>query len=204
MKVNQILTEMPQIIDSLTWHELNHLESNQHEYKKLSANNQKQIIERLSDSAIVYQLGSMFFCLDTKFNKITYYMTYEVGNNGKLGRYVWQSLVWTDVEAIYIKHLAARIFWTKLFPKFDFILTDSEQTWDGRRFWQYRIGDAFDKGLKVYFYDFSDHKLVKMNSTTDFQQFASQYDIWGNYPKHLLKRMVITKHELPIFNKQGE
>lgn len=85
-------------------------------------------------------------------------------------------------------------------PKFGTILTDSEQTWDGKRFWKHRIAEAFDNNLNVYFYDFSNHTIIKLNDNQDFRQAELIYDIWGSN-KHKMKRIVISNKELPINRK---
>ena len=82
--------------------------------------------------------------------------------------------------------------------KFGTILTDSEQTWDGKRFWGRRISEAFDKGLNVYLYDFSNHKIINIEDNTHFRQAELIHDIWGTTNKHKMKRMVISNKELPL------
>ena len=185
-------------ISPIDWHNLNDIEKNQMQFKIFTINKYKKIIEQVDNFATIYKLGSQYFCLDVKFRKVTYYMKYQVSNNGKLGDVVWQSLVWIDPGAPYIRGYPQNIFFNYLLPKFSTIITDSEQTWDGRRFWNWRIIDAFNMNLNVYFYDFANHKIVKMNNVDDFRQAQSIYDIWGNTNRHLMKRMLITNKELPI------
>ena len=196
--MTDLLTEVPFQLDNIDWHDLNIIERNQEEFKKFNANKYKKLVERLTNHASVYKLGSEYFCLDNEFKSITYYMKYEVGNNGKLGSFVWQSLVWTEPSAKYIISYPKKIFFDDLLSKFGTILTDSEQTWDGKRFWKWRISEAFDKGLNVYLYDFSNHKIIKIEDNTHFRQAELIHDIWGTTNKHKMKRMVISNKELPL------
>lgn len=200
--MSELLIETPFQLDNIDWHDLNDIEKNKQQFKIFNSNKYKKLVEKLTNHASVYKVGSEYFCLDNEFKAITYYMKYEVGNNGKLGSYVWQSLVWTEPSAEYIKHFPEKIFFNDLLTKFGTILTDSEQTWDGRRFWKHRIVESFDKQLNVYFYDFSNHNLIQIEDNSHFRMTELVHDIWGNSNKHKMKRMIITNKELPIKTKE--
>jgi hypothetical protein len=159
----------------------------------------KKLLFSLTYYAEVYQLKSEFFCLDHNLGKVTYYMRYKVDSNKVLnGQYVWQSLVWTDpkVHADYLIGVASKIFWEYLFNKFNVIVTDSEQTWKGRRFWEYRIGEALKKNLFVYFFNFQTKELVPLTDFDELYDYQEKYDIWGLTKSHQLKRMVISQIDL--------
>lgn len=87
--MTEILTETPFQLDNIDWYDLNDMEKNKLQYKIFYANKYKKLVEKLTDKAFAYTLGSEYFCLDTEFKSITYYMKYEVDNNGKIGSYVW-------------------------------------------------------------------------------------------------------------------
>lgn len=193
-----LLKEMPQNIEPLDWHSINDPEENRLLYQKLSTNKYKKHIMQIFSNADLHQLGSQFFCLDSKMKRVTYYMKYEVGNNGKLGSFVWQSLVWSLPSAAYVAGLPQLIFFEKLLPKFGTIATDSQQTWDGRRFWKLRIADAFNKQLNVFFYNFANHEIIKIDSYDDFESLSARKDVWGETDKHKMKRMVISNKDLPL------
>lgn len=200
MRLNELLLEMPRDIEDLTTHELNIEEENRLFYRRLLGKKYQYKIKlfELNDHASMYQLKSEFFVLDSNLKKVTYYMRYKVDNNGTLGQFVWQSLVWTDdlIQEDYLSGLPKRIFFEHLLPKFHTILTDSEQTFHGRRFWRQRIADAFNLRLNVYFFDFQGRVLKQLNSLSDLEKFQKEYDIWGPMKRHELKRMVITDKNL--------
>lgn len=198
MKIEDILIETPLNIENIDWHYLNDDVKNREMYRIFAIKKFKKVVEQVNSVATIYRDGSQYFCLDTELKRITYYMKFEVGNNGKIGDYVWQSLVWRDFTIRYLSTIPQKMFFKYLLPKFGCILTDSEQSWDGRRFWALRISDAFTMNLNVYFYNFDGHKLVKMNNINDFRQVQAQYDVWGGNDKHRMKRMVITNKILPI------
>ena len=158
----------------------------------------KEKILELNDHAIIYRFKSEYFCLDSELKRVTYYLKYKVDNNGTLGQYVWQSLVWVDptIQDRYLTGIPKQIFFDYLLPKFHTIITDSEQTFYGKRFWQQSIAMAFDKNLNVYFFDFAGRILKKLQSIDELADFQNTYDIWGPAKKHEMKRMVITDKEL--------
>lgn len=192
----QMLIEMPKNIPDLDWFELNDDETNALLYKKYSGFKYKwkKKVLRINDYATIYRHRSEFFCLDTNAHRITYYMSCSVSNNKMLGQFVWQSLVWVSDEyhRIYLNNIASQIFFEQLLPQYHTIVTDSEQSWRGKSFWRMSIAEAFSFGLHVYFCDFSNGTLEKLNSFKDLDKFQSEYDIWGETDKHMLRRMVIT------------
>lgn len=200
MKIEDLFEMSPKEIDSLDWFALNDPEENRKEYvKRLRGKFQyKKLILKFSETAAIYQHGNEFFCMDAKLQRITYYMSYEVAKHRKIGNYVWQSLVWTSavVHISYLKEIPQKIFWEQLFPKFGTILTDSEQTWQGRRFWEYRIAEALEKKLNVYYFDFAKNQLEKLNDFDELRIFQQKYNIWGEQDANALRRMLITSKKL--------
>jgi hypothetical protein len=167
------------------------------EYSGPKYQHKKKLFD-LTEYAAVFQYKTEFFCLDTNRKRVTYYMHYKVNNNKILGQYVWQSLVWTldIVHGEYLVGVASKIFFDYLLPKFEVIVTDSEQTWKGQRFWKISIGTAINKGLNVYFYDFANHNIQQLTDTDELDDYQAKYDIWGIKPAHEMKRMVISNKKL--------
>lgn len=199
MKLKTLL-ESPLNIPDLDWHDLENPTENAKLYKNFISKEYqyKKAILKLTETAIIYQMKTELFCLDSERQQVTYYMKYSVDTNKILGQYVWQSLVWVDKELHYdyLKDIPAKIFFENLLTKFKTIITDSEQTWHGRRFWEYRIVDALKKNLNVYFFNFENKHIEKMFSFNQLYDFQKKYDIWGNSPKHKMKRMVISNKNL--------
>jgi hypothetical protein len=136
-------------------------------------------------------------CLDTQLEQITYDMTFEKRNHHKLGEYVWQSGVWVKEGYSYLDGLARKIFFDFLLKDNQVILTDSVQSWDGKRFWMNCIGRAFDKGLNVYYFDFKTEELIKIKDKQTWEAFKNEHkDIWGKTDRHKMKRMIITSKTL--------
>lgn len=194
----EVLQEMPQEIEDLDWLDLEDHKRNTAAYHRLFGTEAKKDLETVWSSAKLYKYRSTFFTLDTKKRSITYYMSYMVGNNGNLGDYVWQSLVWRNGATPYTAGLPQSVFFNRLLPKFGCIITDSQQTWNGKRFWELRITDAFEKGLNIYYYDFGTHECTKVDNLEDFDDLRQENDIWGKTDQHQMKRMVITVKTLPL------
>lgn len=191
-----VLTEMPKLIPPLKGHELNDASMNGQWYKDFDRDKYKKLIVVLNDHAIVSKDGTTFFCLDSDTKRVTYYLKYEVAKHSQLGQYVWQSMVWTDLNCDYIRGFPQKIFFDFLLPKYGCIVTDSEQTWYGQRFWQLRISEALKKGLFVYYFDFKLKQLVQVNDWAEFEQIEKDHDVWGPHTQNEFKRMIISNRKL--------
>ena len=103
--------------------------------------------------------------------------------------------VWRNPQAATTK-IAASVFWDVLFLQHDMI-SDKVQTEHGQRFWSYRIAEAFDKNLCVYFLKLRESKIVeilRMKSLDDFVDRAPL--IWGADLKMQKVRLAITKNPI--------
>jgi hypothetical protein len=197
MKLDEVLAETPQIIGDYTPIELYDTSQNQDLYQQLKHNPNKQLLKSISDTCNVYISNKTVFCLDDVLAMVTYEMEFKVNTNAIIGTFVWQTSVWRGNSAL-ISHLPTEIFFDYLVHNCHTVLTDSKQSWDGKRFWLDRIDNSFDKKLNVYYFDFSNNHLQKMNSKQEWLQFykTNQTKIWGNSDLHQMKRMIITDKEL--------
>jgi hypothetical protein len=191
--------EHPQIIGEYAPEELHDLEQNHALYLQLSKNPNKQLLLQLSETCHVYVTKRTVFCLDDELAMVVYEMEFRIGHNPVIGDYVWQTSVWRCSFAT-ITQLPTDIFFNYLVSNDHVVLTDSKQSWDGKRFWMDRITNAFDRDLNVYFFDFSNNKLQKMHSKQEWLRFhhANQSKIWGKLDLHQMKRMIISDRELDV------
>ena len=196
LEESELLMEMPKTIPDLTNHALNNTIENRKYFDVISKESMKKLYKKINNDSIIYQYKKEFVCLNTKINKITYFMKFKVDHNKILGNYVWQSLVWRATTAAELSGIPEKIFFETLLPKYGCVVTDSEQTWNGTRFWIYRITDALKMNLFVYYYNFRSKELIKVNSIDEFTEIEEKYDIWGTSNNHEMKRIVITNREL--------
>jgi len=199
MKVRYLITETPKMIPDLEHLErrLGNFSSNHQENKKYKSKYLRSIT-KISDKIEIFWSKKEFFGLDKDKQLITYYMQWDKSEHAKLGEYVWQILVWSSPTTLEMRGKAADVFFDHLLPKVGMILTDSKQTWHGKRWWQLRIVDAFQRNLNVYFFDFADDTLIKVDDIDHFQQIQEKFDIWGDTDLHEMKRMVITRKVLTV------
>ena len=197
MKIREILLESPQDIGGYNPEELHDADMNTELYTQYKMNSRKTLLYSLSDTSNVYTTANSVFCLDDDFEHVSYEMEFKTKSHAVIGDFVWQASVWREGIGSP-KTLPAQVFFDYLLPKYETIITDSKQSWDGRRFWIDRIRDAFSMGLNVYFFDFSNSNLVKMDSEQDWNAFhkKNQKLIWGAAPVFQMKRMVISNKEL--------
>ena len=61
----------------------------------------------------------------------------------------YQCSVWRDEEFAETTQIPKKVFW-EIYKDKKIIVSDIEQSADGRRFWQHRVVDALQMGLNVY------------------------------------------------------
>jgi hypothetical protein len=190
---NKMLMEMPKIMKSWDPEELIDADKNRENYLELYKEQRKKLAFNLSANSNMYEWRDNFFVLDIEEELITYDMTYKLGSCIELGDFVWQSGVWINPVYNYIEGVAAKMFFEILLKRHHTILTDSIQTFDGKRFWERCIGKAFNKGLNVYYFDFLTKELEKIDNLHEWEMFKKKNkDIWGKTDRHKMKRMLIT------------
>lgn len=194
----EFLTEMPKLIKSWDPIELIDPERNKDNYLDLLREKRKTKLFDLTDVATMYEWKDNFFVLDTSIEQITYDMTFKLGDEPNIGgKFVWQTGVWINPVHQYIEGVAAKMFFEVLLKRHETIITDSIQTFDGKRFWERNIGKAFVKGLNVYYYDFQTKELAKIENAIHWETFKKTHkDIWGKTDRHKMKKMVITNKTL--------
>lgn len=108
---------------------------------------------------------------------------------------VTQVAVWRDPVDTGTRDISARVFWEILLPRKGTIRSDSMQTDRGRRFWAYQLDEAFNKGYKVYYCTYGNHRnLTELHSISDYRD--SLGIVYGDTEKFKLVRLLISKHDL--------
>jgi len=114
-------------------------------------------------------------------------------------RPVTQVLVWRTQKPKHRKELhdlAGTIFLDYLLENYDVIVSDMNQTHDGMSFWQARMYDAIQYGLKVYAYDMITCEINEIKSDDEVGHYEQW--LWGD-PEHYQQRLaIISKLELPL------
>lgn len=115
--------------------------------------------------------------------EIVYAVNLAIGDNVINGKHCTQVIVWRTMNEAHEESLF--MFVNKMFfhfiDKYVVIISDTEQTEDGRTLWTKRISEAFQRGLDVYFVD-----LNKLNSDlvpvlNHVETVESFRDIWADH-----------------------
>ena len=198
MLLSDIILETPALIQDVDDTYLQDIHQNQarlHQLARYPMDHVYSITENLVVMHVHEPTGEeVYMAVDHKSMKIVYYMMYEVHQDPLIGRYVNQAMVWLDKTYSPAKGLPKRVFFDQLVKKYDTVLTDSIQTWNGRAFWMRRLQEAFQKGFNVYFVDLERNKVEKLEDFADISKFNEKYHIWEPHGFH--KRLAITKRKL--------
>jgi len=148
--------------------------------------------------------------VNTETKKILYYMDLSSIRKGKIcldeyhssRRVCKQMRVWRSPDlAIHdegnLTQIPRKIFFDQL-NHYDIIISDQQQTDDGKRFWKYRLNESLLLGYEVFFQDLHQsrtHGRIKITSTTALQEYMAI--AWGNDLKHQGKIFLIRHQTAP-------
>jgi hypothetical protein len=185
------LTATPQLI-SLDDSEVSHAKR-----ECLSKLPQSEVVELPSVRTELRQLagagGGFYFLYDTESREILYLVRYkkvELGSKLGLphGSYAGrQVLVWRNSSNPAATGFAYKVFWKYLFAKYRVLVSDSQQSEQGRAFWQYQIHDALKNGLTVELVNSNDWTRRRLDSVDQLAEL--QDGVWGSLP--WFRRMII-------------
>lgn len=138
--------------------------------------------------------GYIYFATDESIKYLVRYKKERVSLIDKFA--VTQFLVWADRNFSRSRGLATKVFFDFLLKKHKIIVSDYEQTLDGKRFWQNRIGDAFDRNLHVYLLDSRHNKVHKIKDEVDLDTNYTQHwreDKLGKFYRFAISESPLTE-----------
>jgi hypothetical protein len=150
--------------------------------------NKKQTVIRLIDRT------------DFDNPRIVYAVDIEFTNEKINQKSCTQILVWASPENEDFLIGFPRKMFNHFLQKYVVMITDKQQTFDGKRFWERRIVDAFRENHFVYFFDknLSENKLQRIESSDDFFETFEPLG-WGNDKGHQNKWFLISLSEINSF-----
>lgn len=181
MKSSEFIIEMPQIIPPLDGHDTESI-------RKFCLKNYRdkvaKSVELLSNTATLYHIGNndsgIYF---SELNgDIGYYAKYSnVQMHTKLVKHEYgirQVLInsYPNMGPAKIG-VGKHIFWNYLYPIYNTLISDSQQTENGRSFWEYRIVEALERNIPVCMVNTNDLTRVEISSIDDIPHL--QQSIWG-------------------------
>lgn len=196
MLLRDIILEAPANADPLEDF-LGDLDTNKKQLQKLLTMKPKHVLS-VNDNLVVFSAKNgptnVFFAVAMDEMRIVYYMTYDTEKSKLIGKFVCQSYVWVNKTYSAARVLPRLMFFNHLLLKHKTVVTDSIQTWDGKRFWLARIKDALAKNIKVYYVNFQNDHIEQIQTYEDVVRLNAMYRIWDNYAFD--KRMVISLNPL--------
>lgn len=167
--------------------------------RRLLSKNNKRIIFSLDDDIHLYEFSSAYALIDIKKLEVLYYVKYKFLKKSFLPKPAAQQIsVWRNRRKLKTSNIASKIFFDFLLPKTGIVVTDAEQTEDGQAFWFNRIGDAFNKGLYVYFIDImAPRKIKRIFDEDELYDIVKDANIWGSEQKHTTRRIAISDTIFP-------
>jgi hypothetical protein len=134
-----------------------------------------------------------------KNGEILYLVRHELVKHNalQLGR---QVLVWRNREthSAAARGFASHVFFDFLLPKYKALIADKEQTADGKQFWEYALGRAFELEKHVYYLNrrATPNTLLELEDYADV--LAHEDELWGHDQGHLRTFAVISQVPLKI------
>lgn len=165
---------------------------------KFLHNNEKKLMRSINKDIKLYKLRNQFILIDEKQPTLLYIARYKTDYSNLIGtKYALQFMIWKgSYSPSQTKNISKNIFFNYILPLEGSILTDSQHTDLGKRFWLNRIGDAFSLKLNVYYVDFNRHILRKINNDNELNSLIAKDQIWGHDIEFGGQRMLITKKVL--------
>ena len=178
MKIDDIITETPQLI---ALDNVNVVDAEKECKNALSSGNY-EIIEIFSkDTKLCHINGCYFLATNNTIGYLVKYSKVDMPGNLIPASATRQVLIKRFPDASpYAAGIGAKVFWNYLFPKYNCLVSDSQQTQDGKRIWEYRIAEALDKNLTVRLINTNDKTFVDIKSKDEMEQVLKT--AWGKQP----------------------
>jgi hypothetical protein len=158
-------------------------------------NDRARVIKKLGSNSTLYQYekdinnGLFFLATDKTIDYLVRYKTVELSVDVLPHRFASRQVLIKrfPTSSIHSAQLGADVFWNYLFPRTKCLVSDTQQTVDGKSFWEYRIKEAFEKGLNVRLINTNDNTFEDVTNAEELHQLSST--IWG--PSKWFQRIVL-------------
>lgn len=120
--------------------------------------------------------------------QLVYWVTYVVRSIfGK--KVVTQQKVWADTSTYGVPGLAKHIFYNKLLKNHDAVMTDSQQTRDGQRFWFSRVHEAIRDNKFVYYWNKKANSLAQLDN--NYGKLFKEEQVWSDVSSLAEEKLII-------------
>jgi|GEM_PF-685844 len=109
-----------------------------------------------------------------------------------------QNLVWRSSNAQHsavLRDVAQKVFFNYILEKYDVILSDNQQTGEGKFFWQRQMSSALAFGMHVYYYQMMNAQLQPIPDQEALNDLEDQ--LWSEEEDQQYHLALISKVALP-------
>lgn len=133
-----------------------------------------------------------FFMLEKPSGKLVYFAECETHDAEFLGHAVTQVALWRDDTSTAVRGITERVFFDYLLSAWPSVVSDEQQTRDGKAFWIRRMAIAVERGYRVGLVDMRDQTIDWCEEP--FRQWiAAHADAWGPSYESLDFRFIISR-----------
>lgn len=160
----------------------------------LMKQHKKSAVMKIDDRHTLWEFDREYAVINDGDMRVEYYMRFRFDMVKMLQRQcVRQIAVWRSNYPV-TRGLAKKIFSEVLVPRYQTVITDAEQTPDGRRFWADRIADALtDSALFVYYINIMHpREIVRVHSAKEYRDVVEQKPAYGDSNVFQNRRFIIT------------
>lgn len=109
-----------------------------------------------------------------------------------------QNLVWRSPNAQHsavLRDVAQKVFFNYILERYDVILSDNQQTGEGKFFWQRQMSNAIAFGLHVYYYQMMSAQLQPIETQDALNNLEDQ--LWSEHDDQQYHLALISRVALP-------
>lgn len=188
----QLLLEMPELVDATDFRMINP-EVNLKLAERLI--NAKKIIIDENDDMVLFRTGDQkgnIAMYDKLTKMIVYWVRFVAKKHSVIGKTVAQVALWRNIDDVKTKNITEYVFFDYLLSEWGAVISDSQQTEDGQRFWRRMMGVAVSKGHKVGMFDMLSKNVDWYDGSKPYPAWISSHlTAWGKEHKHQGYRFVI-------------
>lgn len=179
MKINKLL-EMPQVINSLNPFEIDEL------VEFISQNSSKsEFICRhfILDVRVIKSPGfEIFYAIDSNGKVVYASKVRKIEQNQKLipQGYAGRQVLIKKFSSSSTFRISSFIFWEVIFPRYHVIVSDSQQTLDGKSFWSYRLMEAIERGFVVRLMDTNTNQIKVISTVEELHELTDGNSVWNS------------------------
>ena len=177
---------------------LDEYEENIQRGKELLAEKNKIALEQLGEYTL-WEFKRKYALIRNEDSYIAYFMQFQFDMVPVINRKaVRQIIVWRGNVTKYTQGLPTKIFREYLLDRYGTVITDMEQTADGKRFWSDRILQILnDPRYKIYYLNYiHPRETIEITSSKQFEEILRNKPAYGDELKYQHRRFILTNKPL--------